>query len=785
MSSLRTLISRTRRRLLLVQAARLFPFTLSFAASASLLILLASRLWGFPASPFLLAVPFACALFLSIAILLIRLPRAFDLARLLDERLALRDRLSTALTLDSDTSLTGNIFSDVVRLDAHRVSAAPHDLRRAFPIRWPRSAVLLPLLLLAFMAADRYVPQLHLGDRFFPDHTAQRAAASEAISSTADELRDLLTPPADPIPTSPDAPAPSSASPVDQRTRSTLETLDRIASQLNPDSPASAPDSALTQAAEELDSLADTLDQDAAARERAAHQTAEQLSSLAPPAPADPAAARAPSDSFRQALEQLDDFTQALSRSDFDKAEQALRDAASSFDRLSPDERKALADRLLDLSSQLHQARAEQSEQAQQAAEEISRQSPTQPSPTSPPPAQPLPDIEELTRSFEDQGLPAPDARELAEQLKAHEQQQQAHEQSARDLEQLARDLNELAREMDPSQSTPPAESQPQSDSATRPDSSSQPPSSSPPDTSSPSQSESSPSSESQSQPESNPDSDAPNQSNSQTDPQTDPAQPPADTSQPTRDPGQQDQPPQGQQQPQQQDQPQQEGASPDPSSTPDPSSQPQPVPSPTDPSQNPNSPAVDRITRTLRNLSEAPSQAQRQREISQTAREEAQRLLDQLSPEDRQQLERWARDNPDSLPQGPSQPSPSSTGDSNSSQPGSQPGSSTPSSSPPPVSGYERIENLDASRPDATPADDQVLAEWFRDPQASDRAADSSPLAQSADRLRSASQALERAADDQSIPARYRDLIRRWAQRIPQSPDSPPAPPPAQPPRN
>lgn len=171
-----------------------------------------------------------------------------------------------------------------------------------------------------------------------------------------------------------------------------------------------------------------------------------------------------------------------------------------------------------------------------------------------------------------------------------------------------------------------------------------------------------------------------------------------------------------------------------------------QPMPQPRDsaePGQVPDTPdekAIERLARQLRRLEQMDESARRRLAESRTLREQAERLLRQMSPAERQRLEdlarRWGGD-------------PSAAG------------SDRPDQAPA-LEWTGPIQAVDA-RPRGEPARgvrEAVISEWLTpatpDPDAIVRRQDV------VERFREAARGAERAVEQQAVPLQHRDLVRR-----------------------
>jgi len=148
----------------------------------------------------------------------------------------------------------------------------------------------------------------------------------------------------------------------------------------------------------------------------------------------------------------------------------------------------------------------------------------------------------------------------------------------------------------------------------------------------------------------------------------------------------------------------------------------------------------LDRLARELRDAAERGQQGRDGEARARRLRAQAERLLADASPEDRERLERLARDA--AGPRGPIVP----------------PTDRTPLGDVPTTPVDAR-----PSDPAASPKD-RVIAEWL-----SDRAPDrGGPVTREAvaEGVRDAARGAERAIEQQAVPQRYGDLVRRVFRR-------------------
>jgi hypothetical protein len=151
---------------------------------------------------------------------------------------------------------------------------------------------------------------------------------------------------------------------------------------------------------------------------------------------------------------------------------------------------------------------------------------------------------------------------------------------------------------------------------------------------------------------------------------------------------------------------------------------------------------------------------AQGQREASEKMREQARRLLEQASPEERRELERLAREMQDRARQAGGDDAPR------------DPGAPAPAGERP-----WQTEAFDArgETPDGPRGPQHVIADWLGDE--AERPAGAAPAASPGAPLREAAEGVERAIDRQAVPRTRSDLVRRVFERYRQRAAEPGSP--------
>ncbi len=150
---------------------------------------------------------------------------------------------------------------------------------------------------------------------------------------------------------------------------------------------------------------------------------------------------------------------------------------------------------------------------------------------------------------------------------------------------------------------------------------------------------------------------------------------------------------------------------------------------------------AFDRLREAIKNADRLDKDAARTREQAEDLRKRAQELLDDLSPEQREELDQLARELAERRGPAATPPAPQDLA-------------------------ARQTESVDA-RPSELPpeARERVIAEWYGDEDAPRDAKSRSQII--SENLRGAAEGAQQAVEQQRIPPRYRDLIRRVYRQI------------------
>lgn len=180
----------------------------------------------------------------------------------------------------------------------------------------------------------------------------------------------------------------------------------------------------------------------------------------------------------------------------------------------------------------------------------------------------------------------------------------------------------------------------------------------------------------------------------------------------------------------------------------------------------------LDGLRETIKRMAERERNADRSVEQSERLRRQAEEMLKQASPEERERLERWARSL--AREQGDEGEGPG---------PGSGPGPADRPTATPSGSRF-RDEPVDARRPArGEQPRESVVAQWFSE-EAPDRTAPPGRAAME-DQIRSAAAAAEKAIEQQVVPGRHSEFVRRVFRRYAERTAGGTSPPTPIPPRN
>ncbi|HMN40873.1 MAG TPA: hypothetical protein PKE29_08505 [Phycisphaerales bacterium] len=330
-----------RRRLLMAALVEAAGRGLAWGAGAALAGVLVSRLVTVPAPmAVLIGGPLLVGTAAGVVNGLRRQRTALGAASVVDQRLGLKDRISTATALGSLARRDGG-FAGLALEEAETASLGV-DVRRAAPIRFGRAWWVWPVAAGATVAIGLFVPEYDLLGRA----SAAERAAEAARERVRAQLADAGT---------------RTASPAEPEMRQgepgvaaeSQRVLEEIRKEL--DSGASTPQGAAERAARELDTLAKDREQAAAAVERRRDAVAEAMGDVRK-AEADGTSA------------DRSEIARALRSGDFAEASRAAKDLLNTDKGLNAKDRERAAQELARLAEQLRAA-ARASEDARNARE--------------------------------------------------------------------------------------------------------------------------------------------------------------------------------------------------------------------------------------------------------------------------------------------------------------------------------------------------------------------------------------------------------------------------------
>ena len=769
-----------RRRLAAVLVTRLGRALLA-AGVLSLLLVGAFKLAGREPPWVLLSAPVVVGVVWAVASAVRDRWSVAEAACELDQRLGLRDRLGSGLGLAEAAGR--DAFAAIAVRESER-AAEGVDVRAAVPLRAGNSWVAWPLVGAGVIASAMFVPAL-----VWPGGEAPVAIDPVARQRSADELREFADRAEQ---TLGDDPSPAAAD--------ALDAIDRLESELLAGE--RTPEEARTIAAEQVGRAADELERRAREEQTSADELRDRL-------------ARA-GDS-----ESMSDLAERLNEGDLESARDAVRELMNARSSMDEPQREALRRDLEALADRIENSPAEPPSPETDPLEELGidpamldNVDPT--------------DADRTAEALENEGVDPETSRRVAEEVAQRSREERAREQAQEDVQRLSEALRDAADDLDapPEPPTPPADQvrpdqPPRQPPSERPqqETDDQPREQTPPrpPEERPQQAPDKPQGDQerpqQGQPQEQPGQRPGNPDEPQSSPQPRPQpgqqstpppgdepnpgeqitpneQPqPAPDGQPRPAPGDQEQPGRQQREPNPADQPSAdeprspgEQPTPDPDATRDPGQQRAPRPDPgapeqtlSDPVPQPGSPrpregetpqpqpgaeptdqqrpgsvpeeliepnpngepggrgpgeGLDGLEQELDRLARREHESREAIDRSEELRRQAEEMLKGRSPEDLEQLDRWARE--------------------------------LDRQQPPPIP-EDRLSVPADLRPEAGEVPERVIAEWYGDGEAPEGAASG----EVSDRVRRAADSALRAVEDQAVPVRRRDLVRRVFDRV------------------
>ncbi len=714
------------------------------------------RVAGGPAPwPLLVFVPIGAFLAYAVARSVLSRPTPIEAAVEVDRSLGLKDKISSAMTLASGPGAGGEFVAWAVR-DAEEAARAV-ELSRVMPLKADWTWAAWPLVSAACIAGALFVPAMDWSRRGapMPVRAASEEQATQLVAEAVREARETI-----------------GASPGDVATAAELRTLEELQRELTTGK--ADPDSAITKAASELDGIAERMEAAAAQREREIDGLKSRLAAAGGDEGATPGEESA--------------LSEALKRGDLQAASEAARTAADDAETWTPERREEFARELERLAEKLKE---------KEASEAPGEQAPADPKRLSEQTEQDLrdqgvdPDVarklaertteREIREELEQSGVEPEAARRLAERIAEENREREAEQGAEERSKELARSLEDAARELrEPAggKDEPPGDQKPPGDQ--EPPKGQQPPTGQePPDGREQPQGQE-PSGQQGAEPGKRPESGQPKgseqgkgeepapsgQQPGEQKPGTEPGQQPGEQK-PGTEPGQQPgaQPDQGTKPGGQQ--PPAEGGTREPGQEPGATGNEQRGREPgTEPGSeertgtgnenqeggegagaDPDAKGMKGLKRTIERIAESERDPAKRRETAEKLRRQAQDLYDKATPEERESLRRWAE-----------------AAGKEQGRPGAGAG---------PRAEF-RQEPVDARRsPDERAKDaERVVAQWFSDqPAERDGRTGRSPMEEA---LQEATQGAERAIEQQVVPDRYSELVRRVFRRYGQRTESP-----------
>ena len=339
MDRIRSLVALARLRLLLQEWMLASWFVLSIVVGVVLLIIIERRVIGASA---VIGVPsrsamwlvgsiaLACGLAALIGWLQVRARQQTmeQVALELDARIGSGERLSTALALSADETLSSDAFARAAIADAMAYAGDPDLLgrtREAFPVRLGHRWWVAPALLVAAVAAWWFIPQ-RMAETALPKDADAALATERPKSPEEKRLEELLKTVEQ---------TPELAAKLDAELETARRTLDEAAN-----GPIRSPDDAARESLKRMAELQQRLAEVADSKEsKASRELRDSLAKLE--LPKDQNAAR--------------DLAEALKQGDFEAAKKAVEELkkAAAGSELSKEDREKLAKALENTAKQL------------------------------------------------------------------------------------------------------------------------------------------------------------------------------------------------------------------------------------------------------------------------------------------------------------------------------------------------------------------------------------------------------------------------------------------------
>lgn len=467
-SGIDKLIRWVRRRLLLITAINKSGLWLSSALVFSLGLLAIDRL-GLVSIPLWIILTICITSFIgSLIWVFIKLPGQVDIAKLLDQKYELKDRIGTALTLDSQEQYIGssteqseiyvNPFSDSVFKDAERTALRINKFRE-FPVIFPNTWLFALALILAVYLSYEYVPHYDIfGNKQKIEqqqaYTQASLLAQNTVSDIENSIRVITQQPSD-------ASGVADKAFNDSKIDEVLETLNRLNKQLTTPTQDKktenelSSDELLTKTANELNQLADSLEDEYDTQDKILDKEMQQLANLNN------------NNDDNSNEDTNSELIKSLRNGNFDKAAEYLDSLAQHYDKLTPDQKKALSQQLSRMSEQLKDHNND-NENINNKKGENKPVNPTKPE---------NPEIEKLKNlnidekqaqeiaesnfnkdkiqnALENKGLPREQAEDIAKQISDDAETRKAEQEANDNINRLSQQLKNLSEVIEDNEST-------------------------------------------------------------------------------------------------------------------------------------------------------------------------------------------------------------------------------------------------------------------------------------------------------------------------------------------
>ena len=405
---------RARRRRLLADSIDRLGLALSVAVAIGLLAVVVSRLigeplaWWWAAGP-----PVAVGVIMSLAIAWRRRLTDLQAATDVDTALNLRDRLGSAIELESLDR--DDPFVQLLERDADE-AAGKVNIADATPIRFGNSWLTWPALAGLLVLAVMFMPTYDLLGR---QKAAQKQAQQEAqVEEAANTIDDLIEETKQAL---------AEIDPTLEESEELEDILEDIKSQLEQGELTPEEAEALADAA--MDEKAKQLEEEAAQAETANDLLDEMLAETIDPDNPD-----------------TSDFEKALNSGDFESAAEALSELQKKLSEMSEQERQALAESMSQMADRLNQAaknRQAQKDAMRRMAQELQAMG------LSKEMAEQLAnsgDAQQIAEQLQAQGIDPAEAQRLAQRMAQQKRASDSRNAASRSAQSLAKALKQASK---------------------------------------------------------------------------------------------------------------------------------------------------------------------------------------------------------------------------------------------------------------------------------------------------------------------------------------------------